>query len=910
MLNVVCPNCQHGMQLNQPKTGKFSPTCRNCKQKFQLLIKEQSDKSFRYKASPSTKPSSPSKARTKAFPNANEATRMAPDAVAHRTKSASAPETLSVNTNAGTTKAGKRKSGHTNGAAGVAESPGKPAKAGRLGPYQLIKLLGEGGMGSVYLANQTTLDRNVALKVVRSKLARNPKMLARFTREAYAAAQLVHPNVVQIYDMGNDNGNSYFSMELVDGSSLHDVVDEKKKLDPDQATSYILHAARGLQCAHNAGMVHRDIKPANLLVNQEGIVKVADLGLVKVPDREEVDDQTDGLVAVSASKEITRVGSTIGTPYYMAPEQAKTSAVDHRADIYSLGCTFYVLLTGKRPFEGSSIEEVASKHNSEPLVLPSKVVDRVPGELSVIVSKMMAKRAEDRYQSAGELIDDLESFLGIKSSTAFTPDERDANSIETACKSFNAPAAAKLRGVLPLALFAGSILLSLLTFFVSWKLATGFLLMPLVAVAAYFLTSGFNHDSALFEKSRELFFRSGFFAWIKWTFAGLLLVAASFLIGALPYWMLLGILGAGLGAGYHFLIDVPLQKSRKESVSNAESLVRRMRVQGMDESTIQTFVAKYSANHWEEFFESLFGYSAKRRVRDELSKSEVGKKKPKFRVWRDGLHDNLENRIESFANADDRKHLQRVEQAGLVAEGISAGHARAQAIQMAEAIVDHGDSIRVAQLEKRLRNVDPEFQQAEQRKKIKAMLAEAKNGKYKKQQSTMKRLSPWLDRFLGSYARFLIGCFLIVGCLMWARQNDLLVSVDQLKEIGKQGASAIQETIAQGEAGDAVTEVSEAAKLKGQEMLAAGTSKETKPFLGLFDSFNPLIAGFILLFSTIVFGWRMAIFVVPAAIVSMFVSAFGIPDLIPFEVPHLNKLTAVIAIGLFLTGIVFGRREA
>jgi hypothetical protein len=145
---------------------------------------------------------------------------------------------------------------------------------------------------------------------------------------------------------------------------------------------------------------------------------------------------------------------------------------------------------------------------------------------------------------------------------------------------------------------------------------------------------------------------------------------------------------------------------------------------------------------------------------------------------------------------------------------------------------------------------------------------------------------------------------------MWARQNDLLVSVDQLKDIGQQGASAIQDSIATGTTTESTAQVADAAKLKSQELLAAGASKQTTPFLGFIDSFNPLIAGLVLLFSTIVFGWRVSIFVIPAALIAMFGDSFGIPDLIPFEVPRLNKLTAVIAIGMFLMGIVFGRRDA
>jgi len=228
---------------------------------------------------------------------------------------------------------------------------------------------------------------------------------------------------------------------------------------------------------------------------------------------------------------------------------------------------------------------------------------------------------------------------------------------------------------------------------------------------------------------------------------------------------------------------------------------------------------------------------------------------------------------------------------------------------MANAIVDHGDSIRVAALEKKLREVDPELQRQRQRQKIKAMLAEARSGKYRKEQSGLAAISSWLDRILGSYSRFLLGCCLVVGCLLWARQNDLLVSVDQLKDLSQQGATALQETISTGQTGGATVAVTENAKLQGQHMLNAA-EKPTTPLLGVFRSFDALIAGLILVFSTIIFGWRIAIFAIPAAIVAMFGSSFGIPDLIPFEVPHLNKLAAVIAIAVFLPGIVFGRREA
>ena len=938
MLEVVCPNCQHGAKLSKPKTGKFNPTCKSCGKRFQLLIKQTQDGTFRSKTAPVATKNSPgenasvndgkqagerdpaptqnparqsggqankssgidkanSEISGEASPVSSTGTQVQADPVA-----VSGLAEVSQTTTGGMTRNVSTEVASQNQSSSIDVDP---TALGRIGPYRLLKLLGQGGMGSVFLANQTSLDRMVALKVVKSDLSRKKSMLARFTREAYAAAQLVHPNVVQIYDMGDDKGVCYFSMELVNGKSLHELVGHNKKLDPEQAASYILHAARGLQCAHNAGMVHRDIKPANLLVNQDGMVKVADLGLVKVADNEEIEDEIDAMAALSASTELTRVGSTLGTPYYMSPEQAKSSInVDHRADMYSLGCTFYVLLTGQRPFEGNSLQEVVSKHTSAPLVIPSRIVERVPEELSDVVVKMMQKRPEDRYQNMGDLIVDLEKYLGLVSTEAFTPDETDAATIESCAKSFNANPLAKLRSILPLALVAGSILVAVLMLFVGWRWATGFVWLPLFAIATYSLISGIRDRPVLFEKSRELVLRGGVLMWLKWIAAGLLLVVASFLVGAFGHWLLLGIAGAGIGAAYYFAIDLPVAAKRKSSISSAEKLLRKMRIKGMDESTIQMFVAKYCGNHWEEFFESLFGYPAKLRVRGELRKMEIGKKKPKFRSWRDGIYSNLDRRLDGMNNNEERSHLQKVEEAGLQEQGISPAEARNQAAQMAEALVDHGDSIRVQALQQRILELDPEAQRLKQRLKVKAMLAEARSGKYKREQAPIEKLTPVLNRYFGSYSRFLLGCCLIVGCLLWARQNNLL---EQLKD---SAVSSAQDAMVPDENGKLPDVGNVTQDLSNK--LADSLNVETKPLRfpilgGLFYNFNSLIAGLILVCSVIVMGWRMSIFVLPAAFIALLGASLGIPELFP--IPHMHVMSALIGIGMFVVGIVFGRAE-
>lgn len=289
----------------------------------------------------------------------------------------------------------------------------------RLGGYRIVKELGAGGMGKVYLARQLSLDRPCAIKTIQADWAANPRVIARFIREAYAAAQLTHHNVVQIYDLGQDKGTNFFSMELVAGGSLDDQLRAKGKLPPKLAATLILQASRGLKFAHDHGMVHRDIKPANLMLTNDGLLKIADLGLVKTPQSDDAksEDQDDvqSMMLASAKSQVTIVGASMGTPAYMSPEQAEDAAsVDKRADIYSLGCTFYALLTGKPPFDGQTLLEVITKHRQEKITRPEVIVQGLPGVLGDIIEQMTAKSPEDRYQDLEDVINDLEVFLELR----------------------------------------------------------------------------------------------------------------------------------------------------------------------------------------------------------------------------------------------------------------------------------------------------------------------------------------------------------------------------------------------------------------------------------------------------------------------------------------------------------------
>jgi len=284
-----------------------------------------------------------------------------------------------------------------------AKPAGKGAdKSTQLGDFKLLKRLGKGGMGEVYLARQISLDRDVALKVMAKAIAAKPGFVERFYREARSMAKLDHPNVVRGYAVGEDQGLHFVAMELIDGKSMQDWLNQLGTLSVGDAVHVALRAASALAHAHEQGLIHRDIKPDNMLVTSKGILKVSDLGLAKQVDED---------------NSMTQSGTGLGTPYYMPPEQARNAKhVDLRSDIYALGSTLYHFLTGAYPFQAeSTLELILAKEKGQ--FPPVRKLNRdVPERLSLIVEKMMAKDPKHRYQTCAEVIRDLES-LGVAHDT-------------------------------------------------------------------------------------------------------------------------------------------------------------------------------------------------------------------------------------------------------------------------------------------------------------------------------------------------------------------------------------------------------------------------------------------------------------------------------------------------------------
>ena len=274
-----------------------------------------------------------------------------------------------------------------------------------LGKYKLLDLLGSGGMSSVYLAEHVLMQRRVAIKVLPKNRVEDSSYLARFHREAQAAAALDHRNIVRAYDVDNDGIVHYLVMEYVEGRDLQHVVKEDGPLAYPLAAEYIRQAAEGLAHAHNAGLIHRDVKPANLLVDQKNVVKVLDLGLARFTDEDK------------ASLTVAYDENVLGTADYLAPEQALDShGVDARADMYGLGCSLYYLLTGHPPFPGGTLPQRLMMHQKQPP--PSIYEDRpdAPPDLVDICLKMMAKKPEQRYQTAAEVAKALEAWQAAHAS--------------------------------------------------------------------------------------------------------------------------------------------------------------------------------------------------------------------------------------------------------------------------------------------------------------------------------------------------------------------------------------------------------------------------------------------------------------------------------------------------------------
>ena len=261
--------------------------------------------------------------------------------------------------------------------------------------YQIIRLIGEGGMANVYLAHDTILDRDVAVKILRGDLAGDEKFVKKFQREAISASSLNHPNIVELYDVGEDNGQYFIVMEYVDGKTLKSLVKKRGALTLPEVIDIMLQLTSAIAHAHDSYIIHRDIKPQNVLILDNGMVKITDFGIATALN----------------NHELTETNSVMGSVHYLPPEQANGNGATVKSDIYSLGILMFELLTGKVPFKGDNAVEIAIKQMKTPIPSVRKYDEDIPQSVENVILRSCAKNPKNRYDSAREMHDDLKTVL-------------------------------------------------------------------------------------------------------------------------------------------------------------------------------------------------------------------------------------------------------------------------------------------------------------------------------------------------------------------------------------------------------------------------------------------------------------------------------------------------------------------
>jgi len=883
---ISCPHCEHRLALRSPKPGRFRPRCPRCQNHFQLVI--PADTSAAMQVSTATHASSAAAggtSRPRAEPVAVATPMPAETPLPAGTSFTGASDLFGpvpTQMHVAAPPTGVAHPVAPNHSQYVEEvlSPNAQVEG-----YEIECELGRGGMGAVYLARQLSLDRHVALKVMGRRWATDPVFVARFTREAYAAAQLSHPNIVQIHDIGEVDGTRFFSMEYVRGRSLADLVKSQGKLETETAVGYILQAARGLKHAHDRGMIHRDVKPDNLLLDEQGLVKVADLGLVKTPaslhshDRP-ADSQHSGLHQIPL--DMTGVRIALGTPAYMSPEQCRdAAAVDHRADVYSLGCTLYVLVTGRPPFDGTTAVELMTKQAYEPIVPPERIVSRVPKEVSAIIQRMMAKDPDDRFQTMGEVIRALEEWLGVRHAGTFSPEEEQIAKLERCVAEFNSAPTRVLRRHVLNAFFGGlSLVMVLVAFFGNIAWAFGLIGLAVQASLAYFVIDGVTRRGYLFARTRQ--FALGL-TWGDWivglSVVGLFCVLLA-VVNLFWIWYGFGVIGLGLAVALRYGLDRTAEQERRAPVETAERLLRRLRMQGHPEEELRQFVAKFAGRDWEEFFEALFGYEAKIAARGVLSRGGSAGVREKYAAWREPLI-ALMDRIEKLRRvARERQLFLAVERAQLLAAGATPDAADRGARAAADAMVDAAGRVREAE-QQPAKLGHPT--QAAAAVNVRQVVAAAEDNPFAFGPTTPDRGARLANLFVGPHVRAVLAAVLLAGFALWVIQNGLFPGAAERR-------SAVQ-----------ALEKSDLSAFK--RSAAATLNKPTRPLevAGIppaatrwIDGWNTGFAGLLLLASLFYRGNLMSTFALIGAAVAAVGHQHGIRTVEPFRSEHVALMLSTV----------------
>jgi serine/threonine protein kinase len=922
---VACPYCRHEVPQKKASPGMYTTSCPACARKFYLAIPEDP------RQSPVAAPIPAERDQSKRAAAGQGGKAASPiGGAALEATHADAPIAMTL--------PGQGRSTSTPGEPAAPTEPGflgpAPAieqtrpvwsalSAGSLsrlvGGYLVLRELSRAPMGPVYLARRLWQNRDVTLHTMKPLWARNAPFVARFTREAYGAAQLVHPNLTRIVDLGEAKGTTYVCTEWVDGQDLGAMTAQAKRLEPGEAVTYVLQAARGLKYAHDQSLFHRDIKPENLLVDGCGLVKVANLGLVNTPELAEMAEAIAAGKALSAAAIPASAGdaasgmslpalaeTAVGTAAYMAPEQARDPArIDKRADIYSLGCTLYFLVTGRPPFEGRSVADVMSKHQAQSAKPPNQVVNEIPGALAAIILKMMATQPEARFAHLGEVIDALEGFLGIRNLGSFTPPSEDVELFDQCARTFHESPSARMRSKLVPAILGTCLALAILCFLTGRLVGAGvFATLGCFTAVADFVITGVRRQSPLFQKVAELVSLLSLSEWL--TFAAAITIVSGLLIFVKLFWLWLGLLllGVGIAVALDASFGRHAEMERRESLAAASALLRAIRLQGRDEDTVRQFASEYGGVHWEELFEAIFGYEAKREARPRWGRGSGGAGRPKFAPWRDPIAAWLDARIAARRDESLAETFQKIEERNLHSLGENLMTARRKSKRSARAMVATAADIResLQTLDGTIMvNRSVAWAMREAAIKPEKVLLEHEHGLIaapdEERSSLVRRICTTL---LSPKVRFLAGAALLAGCIAWMHQNAMISAEDAISLVEAARTGDVEGIQSHAEAG--VAHAREVAAQRTDPLSLPGVPLS---ILALVSSFGAGAGGLILIVSAVFGGVRIALFAIPAAAIPVFLPRLWHPalgGLDPSFVP------SIIGAGILLAGALLDRR--
>ncbi len=621
-----------------------------------------------------------------------------------------------------------------------------------------------------------------------------------------------------------------------------------------------------------------------------GVIKVADLGLVKIPDVTDgdLDGRGAAVSGMASGTQVTMLGTAVGTPAYMAPEQGIDAAtVDHRADIYSLGCSLYCMLTGHPPFDGTDVSEVMQQHATQPFPLLTQTNSRVPQSLQRVVARATAKRPSDRYGSISDMIQELEDFLGVRTDGGFSPTKQQADSWDSIAAAYH-QANAPMR-IARVAIMVWATACLLLTIMIPMLYLKGWMFGPSMfaaAIATAAILAAQGGKSAAMSRFR---------AWLGsmvWTDRGIGLVGTLLglvVVVMLGWWpaLLAGMLGGIVTASvYHFAWVVPSRNASAASRQQAERFVRDLRIEGADEQGLRTFIAHYSGGQqggkaWQAIFEDLFGYDALCQTRERLASDPTFPDSMTSLSLRDRVLQWLATRTQANLDARDRVRLAGIEERGLASEGLSPAEARERAWQIAAAIMEQtrSNQLPVKVASSRGTDTAAEAQAAhEKRIRMKAMLADARSGRYRKQRD---KLSPLKVAFSGQ-TRLLVGLLLLAWFAVKGHQEGIFEALKNLDTVPA-NLDQIGSVIREATTGDAT--LTEDAK-------ASHASTWSLGFAGLFMAMSSFVS-----------GWRMTPFAVVATIVILLGPLLGIPAAGPLPAWIVSIGVALL---IYVPGIVFG----